>query len=504
MLRKVLKTCLVVLTCTIAFACSSNNNKENFNSIKDLEHATIGILTGTYFDTLTSKILPNAKQLYFTNYADELSALNSRKIEAILDEDSIMMYIMKEQPTLSAIDEKVGGIDYAFIFDKSMQGTPLYESVNKCIIKYSNDGTLEKLQNKWFDGVSEKELDIDYTTLPATNGTIRICCNAELMPFAYVYNNKIIGFDIELLSYICKELGYAIALDDMQFDALILAITSGKYDIACSGFSITEERKKSVLFTSPIYHGNIYFYVIKDKSSTKGYNIVDGFYNTFIKEDRYLLFLKGIFNTLVITILSLILGSTFGFLLCLIYNKGNIVFNNFINIVIWIINRLPLIVLLMIVFYIIFGKSIIDGITISIVGFTIYFSIIVFQLMKTGVSSIQNEQFEAAYTLGYSKNKALFRIILPQVFPIIMPDYKSEITALIKSTAIVGYVTVQDLTKIGDIVRSRTFESIPPILSVAIIYIILAEILIFIVNIVYSHINPTRNKKLLKGVNTHD
>ena len=115
-------------------------------------------------------------------------------------------------------------------------------------------------------------------------------------------------------------------------------------------------------------------------------------------------------------------------------------------------------------------------------------------------------QYEAAYALGYSSRRTFFRIILPQALPHVLPAYKGEIVGLIKATAIVGYVAVQDLTKMGDIVRSRTYEAFFPLIAVTIIYFLLEELFRFIVSRISIRTDPKNRKSedILKGVKTDD
>ena len=129
-----------------------------------------------------------------------------------------------------------------------------------------------------------------------------------------------------------------------------------------------------------------------------------------------------------------------------------------------------------------------------------------YQMISSGVGAVDPGQLEAAYSLGYTNTRAFFRVIFPQAMPHFMPAYKGEITALIKATAVVGYVAVQDLTKMGDIVRSRTYEAFFPLISVAIIYFVLAGILTAIVNRIEISIDPRRrsHEEILKGVNVND
>jgi polar amino acid transport system substrate-binding protein len=165
-----------------------------------------------------------------------------------------------------------------------------------------------------------------------------------------------------------------------------------------------------------------------------------------------------------------------------------------------------MVVLLMVLYYIVFGSVSISGIAVAVIGFTLTFGSSVFSLLRMGVGTIDQGQYEASYALGYSNRRTFFRIILPQAIPHILPAYKSEIVSLIKATAIVGYIAVQDLTKMGDIVRSRTYEAFFPLIAITVIYFLLEGLLILLINRILIRTNPRRRKKksLLKGVNRHD
>ena len=184
--------------------------------------------------------------------------------------------------------------------------------------------------------------------------------------------------------------------------------------------------------------------------------------------------------------------------------NGNPVANRVTRFCVWLVQGMPVVVLLMILYYIIFGNVSISGAAVSVIGFTLVFGSGVYGMIKTGVGAVDPGQLEAAYALGYGNRKAFYRVILPQALPHFMPAYKGEITALIKATAIVGYVAVQDLTKMGDIVRSRTYEAFFPLIAVAIMYFILAAILTFFVNRIELRIDPRRRKDILDGVALHE
>lgn len=167
---------------------------------------------------------------------------------------------------------------------------------------------------------------------------------------------------------------------------------------------------------------------------------------------------------------------------------------------------MPVVVLLMILYYIIFAKSTFGGAAVAVIGFTLVFASSVYAMLCSSVSPVDRGQTEAAYAMGYGNTRTFFRIILPQAVPHFLPSYKGEMVSLIKATAVVGYIAVQDLTKMGDIVRGRTYEAFFPLIAVAVIYFILAGILTALVSRIELWTDPKRRSKesILEGVNTHD
>ena len=216
--------------------------------------------------------------------------------------------------------------------------------------------------------------------------------------------------------------------------------------------------------------------------------------------------MEGSFNTLVITVFSILFGTLLGFVVYLLCRSRGAVFNNVISWFTWLLQGMPVVVLLMILYYIIFGKTSLEGMVISIIGFTLVFGVAVLGILKTGVSAVDGGQTEAASALGCTPRQAFFHIIFPQALPFMTDPYKGEIIGLVKATSIVGYIAVLDLTKMGDLVRSRTYEAFFPLIAVMIIYFILEGILGFCVSIIAKKIDPRKknNGKLLKGVDRHD
>ena len=127
-------------------------------------------------------------------------------------------------------------------------------------------------------------------------------------------------------------------------------------------------------------------------------------------------------------------------------------------------------------------------------------------MLSGAVKTIDSGQRDAAFTLGYSEKKTFYRIILPQAIRFIMPSYKAEIVSLIKATAVVGYIAVQDLTKVGDQIRSRTYEAFFPLIVVTLLYFALAALISALINKidVSSDIRRRTPEQILKGVKIDD
>ena len=300
----------------------------------------------------------------------------------------------------------------------------------------------------------------------------------------------------------------------MDTSGIIPGIVTGMYDFSLSDMVITEERKESVSFSIP-YHGTELLLMTRAanlSASADGQvqqlgfiqSLVDSFNKTFLREERWRLFLTGVMNTLIITMLSILFGTALGFVVFMMCRNGNPVANGITRFCTWLVQGMPMVVLLMILYYVIFGSVSIGGIVVAIIGFAFTFGSAVFGLLRMGVGAVDSGQCEAAYALGYNNRRTFYRIILPQAAPHILPDYQGEVVGLIKASSIVGYIAVQDLTKMGDIVRSRTYEAFFPLIAVTVIYFALEGMIGFLISRISVCFNPKRRKAdiILKGIKT--
>lgn len=221
------------------------------------------------------------------------------------------------------------------------------------------------------------------------------------------------------------------------------------------------------------------------------------FIKCFVTKNRWKFITEGLTATLKITLLSCIMGIAIGLVIAIIrstYDKnhkqmrsgiGKILLgiaNFFCNIYLTIIRGTPVVVQLMIMYYIIFATSS-NGILIAVMAFGINSGAYVAEIFRSGIMSVDNGQFEAGRSLGFGYIKTMLYIVFPQAFKSVLPALANEFIVLLKETSVAGYVAICDLTKGGDIIRGATYETFMPLLMVAGIYLVMVIIFTKLVNI---------------------
>jgi polar amino acid transport system substrate-binding protein len=157
-----------------------------------------------------------------------------------------------------------------------------------------------------------------------------------------------------------------------------------------------------------------------------------------------------------------------------------------------LLRGIPQVVLLMIMFYVIFAPLDVSGVLVATITFALNFAAYVSEMFRTSIESVKKGQTEAGIALGFSKVGTFLHIVLPQAVQRVLPVYKGEFIALVKMTAIVGYIAVQDLTKASDIIRSRTFDAFFPLIMVAVLYFVLAWLLTLLLEAIQVRTAPKR------------
>lgn len=201
----------------------------------------------------------------------------------------------------------------------------------------------------------------------------------------------------------------------------------------------------------------------------------------FVTDDQWKYIAEGLGVTLKVTLFAGLMGILIGFLVGAIrstYDKtGRLkVLNALCNLYLTVIRGTPVVVQLLIIYFVIFGSVKIDKTLVAILAFGINSGAYVAEIFRSGIMSIDQGQFEAGRSLGFNYLQTMWYIVMPQAFKNVLPALCNEFIALLKETSVAGYIALQDLTKGGDIIRSRTYDAFMPLIAVALIYLVLVMI----------------------------
>jgi polar amino acid transport system substrate-binding protein len=233
-------------------------------------------------------------------------------------------------------------------------------------------------------------------------------------------------------------------------------------------------------------------------------SVKDSFTRTFITESRWKLIVDGLAVTIEIAVASLIIGCILGFLFSALLRSKNNIVKSIANAISTLLDGMPIVITLMIFYYIIFNKTQLSATIIGILAFSLDFANVVAGLLNTGISAVDKGQLEAAESMGYTKWQTFRKITFPQAASQMIGQFNGAVIGLIKGTAVVGYIAVQDLTKAGDIIRSRTYEAFFPLIAIAIIYFVIAHLFVAIIKRFEIKLDFKRRPRKVKGVGTND
>ena len=514
--------CLLLLAmisfCFLITSSSNVHANSEDDALALLSGKTAGVMTGTPQDAIILAKIPDAQIQYFNSITDVALALEKNKV-SFAGLPTVSYYtLVQEYPNLGYFDVPLAVFDIGTVFPKTEEGDAIRLKMNEYIQSLKDSGELEKMQDYWLFPRDWENVDIPQT---GENGVLTLATTSTLKPFSFKLNNESVGYEIDIIAGFCREYGYGLKIEDVDFAGILSGITTGRYDLAACQISWTEERDKSVNF-SDFYYTQTFVPLVNaenfdtpalitadqgtdgssssDSSSNENSDnpIANSIYRTLVEEDRWITVLQGLLITLIITIAGFALANALGVAFCAMSMSRSKGLKVIAAIYSRLMQGLPIVVILMILYYIVFGKSDISNVLVAIIGFGLVFGAYMAQLFEGGISSVDKGQWEAALATGLTKGQTFYGIILPQAVRTMLPGYFSNLISLMKGTAVVGYIAVNDLTKVGDIIRSNTYEAIVPLITIALVYFAIACILISLMEMFRKRLAP---KAIIKAVN---
>ena len=498
---------VIVLIAIVVFTVLSANKRDSASdgqavpiTMEQYDGKTLGAMPGSLSEDIAVERFPNSPIQYYTGTPDLCTALLTGKIDGFVSSRIILEQLAKENNNITWFPE-VLRTGYRYMgFPKTAKGEKLRAQLDEMLLAYQADGTMEQIEGIWY-GDDESLKVVDDSGLTGENGTLQVGICATDEPYNYYSGQKLTGFNVDLVNRFARRYGYALEYTDTNAPSLLIGLTTGKFDMLAFAFSYSEERAQTMLFSEPVirFENHLAVRASDNPEGARGVaveqaglleRIAGSFEKTFIREERWKLILEGIWNTTVITALAVLLGTVLGLAICLFRRTGSALANIISDLYVKIMQGMPMVVLLLILYYVIFGDSSLAAMWVAVVGFSLHFGAYNSETLRSGIASVPPGQREAALALGYTENEAFYHFILPQAVNHIMPVYVGEVISLLKGTAVAGYISVQDLTKVSDIIRSRTYEAFFPLIATALIYFLLAWIIRQLLNMVMKRINP--------------
>ncbi len=489
-------TIALLLVCWLMAACSAGNgsSRKSIKSKKDLQGATIGVQLGTTSDGLATDLEKKGdgtKVERFNKGADAIQALRQGKIDCVVTDEAPAKAFLKVNPSLQILPETFDESGFAICVAKDNE--KLQKNLNDAIHWLQKEGTIDSIVHRHLvQGMAVaytpkttdiKRLNQKGLAMIGLKNSLRFATNATFEPFEYYQSGKIVGIDVDVAHAIGDFLGVDVEILDMEFDAIITSVQTGKADAGIAGITVTPEREKNISFTNT--YTNVRQVIILNTGAEVAdskQSIVDKFKSCFIDDGRYQYLLTGLGNTLLITFFAIILSVILGTLIAIVRatheRQGTLKWLDMLcQVYLTIIRGTPTMVQLLIIYYVVFASADVNKVFVAVVAFGLNSAAYIAEVIRSGIMSVDKGQMEAGRSLGLSYAKTMRLIILPQAFKNVLPAMGNELITLLKETSISGYIGLVDLTKGSDIIRSITYEAMLPLGMVACIYLVIVFLL---------------------------
>lgn len=484
LIKQIVVVLLVATTILFTFASCKNDAVQTLDvkGEEDLKKANIGVQLGTTGDLYASDYEEDgATVVKYNKGTDAVQALKKGKVDCVVIDEQPAKAFVKKNSDLSILETPLTEEEYAICVAK--ENTELLAQVNEILAELEAEGTLDKIIGNYIG--DDTKGTYQYTSPQGTsrsNGTLVVATNAAFEPYEYVESGKIVGIDIDISQAIADGLGMELKIEEMEFDSIISAVSSGKAQLGVSGMTVTEERLQNINFTTPYTTAKQVIIVRNGTSDSTALVSVEKFKNDFIVESRWQYIAKGLVTTLQISLFASIIGIILGFLIAVArvscdktgkFKLLNLLLRGYLT----IIRGTPAMIQLLIIYYVIFATSAVDKVLVTIIAFGLNSSAYIAEIVRSGIMSIDEGQFEAGRSLGFSYSQTMTNFILPQAIKNVLPALGNEFIVLIKETSISGYIGIMDLTRGGDLIRSRTYDAFLPLIAVALVYLVIVVVL---------------------------
>lgn len=440
----------------------------------------IGFLTGTLFDEVVAKDIPGSVPVHFNSRHDAYEALHRGRLDAVLDTYISASKFTHSMGGLRILGPPVIMIDCGVVFSK--EAAPLREQFNEFLRVIRADGTHADMLARWVGRPDSPPMP----DLPpgGKNGVIRLATALDTDGVSFLQNRRPAGFDVEILLRFAQYVDRKPEWFFIEFGGLIPAVDSGKVDCAADIIMNTPARRERVDF-SDVYFLSSGVLVVGDGAHGDGHAAL-GFWDelrdmarrNLVQEDRWKNLLEGLGVTCLISLLGFAVAMAVGFGVCGLHVSSRPWLRRAGALYAGLMRGTPIVVFLMVMFYVVFTGKQWHPVEVAVIAFGLYFGSTLGRIFQTALDTVPRGQAEAARAMGFGRIRTFFVITFPQAARFALPLCYGEFVAMFHETAVVGYIAIIDLTKAGDIIRSRTYDAFFPLVTVALIYLVVTAALV--------------------------
>ncbi|MBQ9009589.1 MAG: ABC transporter substrate-binding protein/permease [Clostridia bacterium] len=508
----------IVLVLLLGGQQTSDSQKPPIHDFADLSNGSFAVVLGSSYDIFVERYFPNATMNIVTTWDEECLQVMQGKSDAVLWESSSLDEALEVYPKLMALEDPLDSLDFMWCTRKDSTGETLRDELNAFIRPMRESGELDELFDLWENTESAPD-HVEFSPMDVpSKGELHVGTCLDWQPICYENNGNPCGYMIDLLYRFCSSCGYTPVFDYVDTQTLLPGLYTGKYDLLCYGFEYREEATESVYYTDTVMSDDVYVLILKDRyagfeaqEAAPKMGIAERFSRglagiraslekNFIRENRWMMILRGLRTTVLLSLGSVIFGTVLGGLICLMYRSRYPFLEAFARIYIRIIQGTPIVLLLMILYYVVFGNSPIPAFWVCILGFTLDFSAYASEIFRSGIGAVPDGQRKAAIALGFSRFESFTRVVFPQMVIHCLPVYIGQIVSTIKLTSVAGYISVQDLTRISDLIRARTYDAFFPLVFTALVYFFIAWLMMLCLHLLEKQIDPMKRKRTVRGV----
>ena len=470
------KWLLFLLLSVLAFpACTVHSGESAIQCEADLPGHRVGTLSGTVYEIQLVE-RQDMELFVYSSLPDGIDALRKGRVDAIIYDEF----------AFSPSELRRLGIRIAFCIETPFTTSFAFKKGDSTLVKAYNSffqelkasGEFKRMTDFWV--YSEEVSPEDYPVIESfTEGAPLRFANTETQPpLAFFANGQWQGLEIDLCRRFAAYLHRPLEISLIDTPSRLLHLQMGKADMIGGSIFITDERERQVDFGEPFYWVRPACYVREEPAEgaqpTLWMRAKNSARQNLLVESRWRMVLDGLLTTLVITFWSIALGSLLGLLLCWMGLSRRRRLRAFVDLYDSFMDGVPKLVLLLIMFYVVLAGNGWSGLTVAIAAFSLNFASAAGRVFRVSVQAVPPGQWEAGLAIGLNPVQTFLNIVWPQAVNLGLPHYRSECIALLKDTSIVGFIAIMDVTRAGDLLRSRSFDSVLPLLMVTAVYFLLA------------------------------